>query len=215
MASQILRVSVNGTLPGGEVWSVNPCWELDGSTGVVITQQDALTIATAITALVLPTSLQIMMAANTFWSGARVEARQVTGALDAQAEAVRAVPVNGSGTATHPFQTAAVISLRTSGVGAQYRGRMYWPATGIALGGADYRITSANVASHLSGAKSFLTAIQGAIRATAGVNADLTIWSRKTSTFRNVNALQMGNVVDTQRRRRDTLAEAYQGTTFP
>src|SRR6187551_1381009 len=123
MTSQILRVSINGTMPGGEVWSVNPCWELDGSVGVTVTQADALTIATAISALTLPTGLQNMMGANTFWTGTRVEARQVTGALDAQADAAKTTPTNGSGNTVHPFQTSVVISLRTSGVGAQYRGR--------------------------------------------------------------------------------------------
>jgi len=215
MASQIMRVSIGGGLPGGEVWSVNPCWELDGNSGVVITQAQALTIATAIAAIALPTGLAQMMAPNTTWSTVRVEARQLDGHLDTQAEVAKTTPTNGSGLSVHPFQTAAVISLRTPGTGAGFRGRMYWPATGISLQAADYRITTASLTSYLSAAKSFLTSIQAAIRATAGPNADLTVWSRSRAGFADVNSIQMGNVVDTQRRRRDTLTESYQALAYP
>jgi hypothetical protein len=44
--------------------------------------------------------------------------------------------------------------------------------------------------------------------------ADLAVWSRVGSQLNEVNALQVGDVLDTQRRRRDTLVETYQQTLF-
>lgn len=215
MVSHILRVSVIGDMPNGEVWSVNPCWELDGSAGVLLTPGDAQAIATAIAAITLPTALSLTMQAGTTWARVRVEGRTLAGNLEVQADAAKATPTNGTGTNTHPHGTAIVISLRTPGVGASARGRMYWPATGQALQSTDYRISPANATSILSGAKTFLSGIETAVRATAGSNANLTVWSRTTSNFHNVNALQIGNVLDSQRRRRDALQEGYTSTTFP
>jgi hypothetical protein len=214
MASQILRVSIIGTQPGGEVWSTNPCWEINGSTGEAVSQAEALTIATALNAITIPTPLLSCMGTQTRVTGVRVEARQLSGILEAQAEAARATPVVGTGPNIHPHGTSLVCSLRTPGVGPSARGRMYWPATGQALDNTDYRIASANVTSLLTAFKTLLSGMETAIQVTLP-EANLTVWSRSTSNFHNVNALQVGNIPDSQRRRRDTLNEAYQGTTYP
>jgi len=59
-----------------------------------------------------------------------------------------------------------------------------------------------------------LSSMETAIKATLP-EANLTVWSRKTANFHDVNSLQVGNVLDTQRRRRDTLIEAYTAVTYP
>jgi hypothetical protein len=46
-------------------------------------------------------------------------------------------------------------------------------------------------------------------------DANLTVWSRQYAQFRDISSLQVGNVLDTQRRRRDTLIEAYSSTSYP
>jgi hypothetical protein len=212
--SQILRVSIVGAMPSGEEWSVNPCWEVDGSTGALVTPADAATIATAIAALSVPATLQQTFAAATTVTGCRVEGRTLAGSLEVQAEAVRGTPVAGTGTSPHPYQTSIVISLRTPLPGARSRGRMYWPATGVVLQPSTLRLSTTLRDSILGGARSYLNAIEGAIKATQP-NANLTVWSRTGSSFANVNQLQVGDVVDTQRRRRDTLIEGYGSIAFP
>lgn len=214
MASQILRVSLIGTQPGGEVWSTNPCWELNGSTGETVSQAQALTVATAINLVTIPTALLSCMGTQTRLTATRVEARQLAGLLEAQAEAARATAVVGTGPNIHPHGTALVCSLRTPAVGPSGRGRMYWPATGQALDNTDYRIAASNVTSLLTGFKTLLSGIEGAIRVTFP-EANLTVWSRKVPRFADVTSLQVGNIPDSQRRRRDTLSEGYQGTTYP
>jgi hypothetical protein len=56
--------------------------------------------------------------------------------------------------------------------------------------------------------------MEAAIKATLP-EANLTVWSRKTANFHDVNAIQVGNVVDSQRRRRDALIEGYTAVVFP
>lgn len=214
MASQILRVSIIGTQPGGEVWSTNPCFELNGSTGEDVSQAEALTVATAINGVAIPTAMLSCMGTQTRVTATRVEARQLSGILEAQAEAARSPVVVGTGPNIHPHGTSLVCSLRTPGVGPSARGRMYWPATGQALDNTDYRIAASNVTGLLTAFKTFLSGVQSAIQVTFP-EANLTVWSRQTSNFHNVNALQVGNIPDSQRRRRDTLSEGYQGTTYP
>ena len=211
---QILRVSIKGDLPGGEVWSVNPCWEINGQLGAPVSPAQALTIATALGAVTVNSSLQACMAVGTRVLGYRVESRSLAGVLESQAEFTRPTPVNGNGGTVLPYNSAIVISLRTPGVGASSRGRLYWPATGIALQAADYRISAASAGGIATGAKTYLSAMEAAIKATLP-EANLTVWSRKTANFHDVNAIQVGNVVDSQRRRRDALIEGYTAVVFP
>ena len=212
--AQILRVSIRGNMPGGEVWTINPCWEINGSTGAPVTPATAATLATAIAAVAVDVNLKLAMAAGTNVTGCRVEARSLSGTLESQAEAVKGTPDAGTGTAVHPYGTAIVLSLRTPGAGGSARGRLYWPATGQGLNPADYRLSTSNATNLLGGFKTYLSALEAAIKVTLP-EANLTVWSRKTTNFFNVTQLQLGNVLDSQRRRRDTLVEAYNAVSFP
>lgn len=212
--AQILRVSIRGNMPGGEVWTINPCWEIDGSGGAPVTPATAATIANAIAAVPVSTELKLAMAAGTNVTGCRVEARNLDGTLQSQAEAVKGTPDAGTGTAVHPYGTAITLSLRTPGAGGSARGRLYWPATGQGLNPADYRLSTSNATNLLTGFKTYLSGIESAIKVSLP-NANLTVWSRKTANFFNVTQLQLGNVLDSQRRRRDTLVEAYIALAFP
>jgi hypothetical protein len=212
--AQILRVSIVGTMPSGEEWSINPCWEINGSGGAPVSPPLASSLATAIAAVTPTAQLTEAWHSQTFLTGCRVEARSLTGALESQADARRTTPVAGTGTSPHPYQTSIVVSLRTPGVGPSSRGRLFIPATGVPLNSLTYRLSTSVRDSILTVAKAYLLAIQTAIRPSLP-EADLTVWSRKTANFHDVNQLQLGDVVDTQRRRRDTLLESYGSVVFP
>lgn len=212
--AQILRVTVNGALPSGEKWSVNPCWEINGSGGDPVSPGLAVTIATALGAVTVPAGLTALMSNQTSLTGYRVEARSLTGDLEAQAEFIKPSATFGSGTAYHPFQTSCVFSLRTPLPGARFRGRLYWPATGAGLVSTTLRLDPTVQSTALSAAKTYLSAMETAIQASLP-NANLTIWSRTYAGFANVNSIRIGNVLDTQRRRRDTLIEAEVSASYP
>lgn len=214
--ANVIRVSLLGAMPNGEVWSVNPVWQIGGvATSEDITAEQCLAIATAIGAINIPTGLLNMQSSSTTHTGCRVEARRWDGELAAQAEFIRIAPVAGSGTTQHPFQTSMVASLRSLTPGARGRGRLYWPATGLTLVSTTLRPLNTAVTSGLSGTKTYLTSIQQAINVSTVNDPILSVWSRTSGTTAPVTSIQMGDVLDVQRRRRDSLIETYQSVAFP
>lgn len=214
MVSRILRISLVGTLPGGEEWSVNPVYAIGGDFGVTVTPIQAQTIATAIAAQALPTGFVQNWPAGVVWTGCRVEARALDGTLETQAEGIKTTPTPGAASTVHPFQTAWVTSLRTAYPGASGRGRLYWPAHGVSLVSGTFRPNTTTATTFLSAAKSFLTGTQAAIDTTLD-GVSLAVWSRTLQTVNVVNQLQIGDVLDTQRRRRDTLVELVSTNAYP
>lgn len=214
--ANVIRVSVMGTQPGGEVWSVNPVFQIGGtSTSEDVTPEQCLEIATAIDAITIPAGLLAILNQFSNFNGTRVEARRWDGTLAAQAEHVR-TPVYGTGTtSTLPYQSSLVASLRTAGFGGSSRGRLYWPATGVPLTASTFRVSSSNVTSALAGVKTYLTSVTTALEATLVNDCHLAVWSRTNNSTQWVNSIQMGDVIDTQRRRRDSLPEAYLSTSYP
>lgn len=213
--ADVLRISILGALPTGEEWSVNPVWRI-GPPADVATFGECSAAVNAINALVVPTGVRNMMSGATTITGCRVEARNLDGTLEALAEGGRATPITGQGTQFHPFQTALVTSLRSTAAGASGRGRLYWPATGLSLTSTTLRPDSGTVTSAISGVNSYLEAIETALA--ASFDADplaLSVWSRTNASTAPVVRLLMGDVADTQRRRRDTLVETYQQVAWP
>jgi len=213
VAADIVRISIMGELPNSEVWSVNPVWQIADS-GADNSYAEVNAIATAIAGLTIPAGVRGMYNGNTSITGIRVETRQYNGNLELLAEAAVSSVVFGSGSQNHPFQTAMVTSLRSEYPGARGRGRLYWPATGIPISSSTLRPTSTEVGLALTGVKSYLSAIQTAINAEIPV-IGLVVWSRVGSISHQVTRLLQGDVLDTQRRRRDTLAETYQTAAWP
>lgn len=213
--AHLLRVSVMGDLPGGEVWSVNPVYAIGGDFGAPVSAAQANTIATAIDAITISAGITGIMYQNTRITGCRVEARTLAGVLEVQAEHVRGTPVNGTKTGgPSPFQTSAVVSLRTNTPGPSGRGRLFWPATGVTLSATTYRIDPTQLNAFMLGVKTYLSAVQSAIDVTLD-GVSLCVWSRAQSALRPVVSLQVGDVADTQRRRRDTLTENISATSYP
>lgn len=211
--TSVIRTSILGQMPGGEVWSVNPCWFcLDEPAD--ITAAEALTIATAIDGIAPPPNLRVIMSTSTSITGCRVEARDRDGTLRALGEHVRTTPVPGTGLSPHGYQTSSVTSLRSAFPGGQGRGRLYWPATGVGLTAATLRMDSTTTGTTLTAIKQFLGSIQTAVAASAGP-VSLSVWSRTGSAFHGVTSLRQGDVLDTQRRRRDTLVESYTELAWP
>lgn len=212
--SHLIRVSIVGAMPNGEVWSVNPCYRLGTGLEVPVSDAQMTAIAAAINARAVSTGILTMWSTTTSITGVRLEARLLDGTLQNIVEGSRAVPAVGTGTNTHPFQTAMVTSLRTGTSGPRGRGRLYWPATAFAMSGATLRVNQASLSSFVLGVKTYLSGIETDIEASVG-GSSLGVWSRTSNSIDNVNTIQAGDVLDTQRRRRDSLIEAYTSTTYP
>lgn len=215
MASYV-RVAIQGTALGGEVWSINPVFdpanELPG--GVNQANLDAACLAIA---NLSPGSVNtVVMSSALTLTGARLEVReQLDDRLIGISVQGRTTPLTGGASPKMPLQAAAVISLRTNTPGASGRGRLYWPVPGETID-ANTRIPSVDRDAMLANFKTYLTGMKTALEASfATISFDLAVRSRLTRTTPHVTRLQMGNVVDTQRRRRDKLVESYASVSFP
>jgi hypothetical protein len=213
MVSAFIRLSILGTAPGGEVWSINPTFNLLADE--VVTYADAAAIATAVNALTVPNQLRGLMATSSAVSGCRVEARRLDGSLESQAQSNRATPSPGLGSQVHPPQSSLVFSLRSGFPGASGRGRCYWPATGVTMTGTTLRVDPTSMAGTLSAFVTYMGDLKGAINSVLGSTCVLSVWSRKTSELYAINRVILGDVVDTQRRRRDNLPESYLSADLP
>lgn len=211
--ADLIKVSLQGTMPGGEVFSVNPVWKV--VTGEVISYAECVAAVTAINAVTIPTELKNMITSSCAWTGCRVEARDIAGNLEALAEGARSTPVVGTSASGKPFQSAMVLSLRTSTPGARGRGRLYFPATGVGLTASTLRVGSGDQANFLAAAKEYIGAVGTALDASVDEDLALAVWSRTGSSLPLVNSVMMGDILDTQRRRRDSVSESYLASAWP
>lgn len=211
--ADLIKVALQGTMPGGEVFSVNPVFKL--TTGAVITYAEATAAVAAINALTIPSAILNMITTGCAWTGARLEARSVTGTLEVLAEGTRTTPATGTGPSEKPFQTSMVLSLRTPTPGGRGRGRLYWPATGVGISATTLRVAGANVSTYLAAIKTYLAAVEGAIDGVIDETVALAVWSRTSAQLPLVNSVSMGDILDTQRRRRDAVPEGYTSLAWP
>nr|CRY96079.1 hypothetical protein [uncultured prokaryote] len=205
------RVAIKGTLLGGEVWSVNPCFIVD-ETGVdsyLKTFTELQEWATAITALeggnVLSPDLLALISSAAAITSIRVEAYLADGTLVQAAEAALVTPVTGSGQANKPLQVALVASLLTGRPGRSYAGRLYWPALGAPLQSATLRLSTNGTSILAEDTASLLTGIAQAAPGTTAIAP--VVVSHKLAIQTPIVSVRVGDVLDTQRRRRDSLVE--------
>ena len=211
-----VRVSILGTTVGGEKWSVNPVFDPTGEFpgGVSQSALDAATLAIA--NITVPTNLLTLMSTALSITGARSEVRDdSTDELIGLSEQGRPAPLAGVGTIRMGAQNAVVCSLRTDTPGARGRGRIYWPALGATLG-TNLRLSAPTNAATVNSFAIYFNAMRTALAAAfPTIGFDLAVRSRTAHTTPHVNRIQVGDVIDTQRRRRDTFVESYAVATFP
>lgn len=120
--------------------------------------------------------------------------------MHATAKRETGVSMSGSGaTAALPQEVSEVATLRTSGVGPAYRGRMYLPpvlATSVLLNGRLDSLVQADLA----------TSVAGALGEALGTDFTPVLASAGRAD-RPITSVDVGDVFDAQRRRRDKLLE--------
>lgn len=210
---QHVRISLKGTLPGGEVWSINPTFYVAGSGFVDDAMAAAQSIASAVNGVAVPDPVKQIWGQPVALTGVRVEMRNASFRLLAVAEKDRVSPAAGLGNQFKPHQCALVVSLRTDHPGASGRGRMYLPALGLTLE-TNLRVSATNSQIYVDAMKDWMkaltTAITNSLTTSAGGTSQpvrLVVHSKRVGTSYDVVRLEIGDVLDTQRRRRDKIKE--------
>ena len=218
-----LKVIMEGTIPGGEAWSVGTSWGIFGL--APDTPDQSLTdgilagLLTYSASNPLPTAFKQAMGIDLQFTTWRVEYRDEAERIMNVSIGVLPSPQAGIGTSSKSPQDAIVLSLRTSTPGPSGRGRLYWPAVGASLG-AGFQLSTPTPGSFVAAWKTWLNAIGGVMNAyyasiSSAKTVVLSVRSVKNHLNRNVNQLQVGSLMDTQRRRRASLIETYSNTSYP
>lgn len=212
------RVSIQGTLGSSERWSINPCFATSFPGTPSVSEIQAA--ADAIAAVDIPPNMASAKSSSAPVNRVRVEARSDTHQLELAAEAAFSGSQAGGSSPGAPSQTSVVISLRTDAPGASGRGRLYWPCLGWAPATPSLRIPTGNRDPFSVDAVSYLRALQDALKAgispvPSAATFELAVFSKTRGTHNLVNRIMVGDVYDTQRRRRDALQENYISKDYP
>jgi hypothetical protein len=131
----------------------------------------------------------------------------VDGVTVGQAEASPGSPVAGVGTPTKPNQVAVVITLISTLAGRRGRGRIFLPILAGTMG-ATGRMGSTQRDSLADTADTLVTGVGQAMGARVQADA-VSVQSQVVPSSAIVTSIRVGDVFDTQRRRRDNLIESY------
>jgi len=126
--------------------------------------------------------------------------KQLTGVSDPRSE------VGTSATECLPYQCSPVVSFRTATLSRAGRGRIYAPSPGAGVL-TDGRMTSTAAGNLADSAQAMLQALD-----TAGFTP--VIYHRSSGTTTNITTIDVGDVIDTQRRRRNGLTEVRTSRTI-
>lgn len=212
------KVVISGTLGDNDEanWSVGAYFgSLIGGNNAVETVGDLQAWATAIGAgIQIGGFISADLEAGLSASGQTTEVTcyyYPDGATQALAVAGAAAIQVGTGTVSNPAQTSVVASLRTGISGRSFRGRTYWPALGYGLTGS-LKFTASVPGLVASGIK----ALWSSVADEAGLgDFGLVVYSATRDVLTPVSSIAVGDVPDTQRRRRDNLVEQYATVTYP
>lgn len=218
-----IKTIFKGAIGGVENWSTSISWGVFGLAGDTPDQGEADGILAALKAAAgvntPPANLRLLMGPNVTYNAVRVERRAEDETVLNVAEGLFTTAVAGTGTSTKTPQDSLVLSLRTATPGPKGRGRLYWPAVGATLS-ASFQLATPTPAQVATDAKTWLNAIglamNGYWASVSSVRtAVLAVRSVTDHVCRDVNSLQVGSVLDTQRRRRDSLPETYASIAMP
>lgn len=107
-------------------------------------------------------------------------------------------------TASLPAQCSPCVSFRTATAGSRARGRMFLPPVVAAVVSTTGRLVSTNRANIVSALDTFYATMATNAAQLNVVSAVGGVW-----TARPVNTIALGDVIDTQRSRRSSIAEVY------
>jgi hypothetical protein len=202
-----LYLQWGGKLPGGEQWSNGLRFASTDGSVVTPTDQNAM-IGACVTALTAFHSGASFSHAGAKLSFVKLNAIDVDGtyAIDTTTQTVVADVGGGFSVPVYPNQVAIAVTLETGfSRGPAHRGRFYVPMPCIAVD-ANGVISTTNRDSLKEGVDTLLAALN-AVRS----DYKVAVFSRKrlAPSHRLVTGCHVGRVLDTQRRRRNKLVEAY------
>jgi hypothetical protein len=197
-----LRHTILWSLPGGEVATAGCAWDNTGG-GIIGTPTD-IAAALAAKSLAMWNSIKGSWATGTAYVGSRTAVIAVSGLTVETVENGHAPVTGGHSSANLPTEVAVVASLRTATYSRSGRGRMYLPAPSTGAVEPDGRFLASTQGGLADAMQTYLSTV------TVGAADYFPVIASKTQfALRPVTTVQVGDIFDSQRRRRDALTEVY------
>lgn len=218
--TRYLKLALKGRLGASEVWSVNPTLDPYNEIPAAWDQAKGDAAALAIAGLTIPSRLLLALSNAGSLTSVRLELRDTsTPGILGVSEYSLPTPKIGTGAPVSTPQTSIVASLRTATPLSQGRGRIYWPSPGVGVSDSTFKLAPAFAQDLADGFSSYLTSICRAVATAFGAapigGIGLSVYSPTKNTLTPVNRILVGDVLDTQRRRRDAVPETYKIAVFP
>lgn len=191
----LFKHTVSGSFGGGEVWT----FTLHTSGNLSVAAANSA-LVTGVTNMMGSAYGAIIPASTTADSCSTVELDPATGRQTTGSDSTLGLAGTNEGESL-PYQCATVVSLLTNQRNRSGRGRFYTPSPAVdqVAGG---RLAAAAVTATLTGAGELIDGLTAA-------SLTPVLYSRTTKETTVVQELRVGNVIDTQRRRRNKLVEEY------
>lgn len=204
------KVRISGTMPGGEVWSINPAF--GNQAGLAVDDFEDLQdwadrLADDTLLPLFRDSFIETMSSAVRITQIRTEYYDATGKLADVAETALNPARTSPNTPNKPFQSAIAMSLRTARPGRSFRGRLYWPALNAELNAASLRLAPALTQALAEDCVQMLNQI--AAESQLGLAYVPVVVSQTLGINSPITRVEVGDILDTQRRRRDAVVEAY------
>ncbi len=134
---------------------------------------------------------------------------EADGRAKQQAEAAFPVGVKGTGTSALPGQIALCVTLLTGAPGRSNRGRLFLGGMSTAMSGPNGTVSGTPQAAVVEAVGKFYVALRDQPFGNDDVRP--VVVSPTTGTSRKITAVQIGNVLDTMRSRRNARGEVRLG----
>lgn len=205
--TDIGKVDVLGTFGGSEEWQFSHHVS-GGDTDLTLAQVESYAGA-YYDSLTGDVDFMAEFTSNVVFSGWRATLiNSTTGGTISVGNGGTAAPGTGTAGDTMPPQIAICVSLRTGLSGPQNRGRFYLPTPQFGTVTTAGRLDPDNITDMLTSLNAAFTAATTAVGGTVVI-----VYSRTHHAYQPVLRMDIGDVFDTIRRRRDKLVEVRQSVT--
>lgn len=210
--TQYVRLTLGGTMPSGETWSVGMSFTFTGTvTAAQLNTWLAAVDAVCVTHLAPAGGIRALMAQQT----KIVSLRAAVFAPSASSSSVTAqrnltTPILGTGSFDHPNQIAICMSTHSGLAGKRFNGRMYWPCDGAQVQGDTHQLLLAQLTPAVTKVRDFMVAVAATTLGTTGLAAAIAVPGAGLAS--PITALTMDSVCDTQRRRRKSVVPVATAT---
>lgn len=202
--------TVHGDMPGGDQWTIG----VRGHGQTISNPTNLLAKGGVVSNAFMKMRNTLAVAPVSAWtagvtvSGVTCRYVDVNGKTVMQQEALPTVAAVAPATGAYwPNQNAIVVTLLTGTAGRSGKGRVYLPLLGNIIAADGHHGAAASIATAFS---TFLKDLNTGWAALPGSENERAVVGSRTAGFLSViTGVKVGNVVDTQRRRRSSVAETY------